>query len=42
MFGDKRTKKFGDEKRKKLEICENNILPYYIQQNRKKFEDWLD
>ena len=42
MFGDKSSKKYGDDKRKKLEKYEINKLPSYIQNNLNKYEDWID
>ena len=42
MFGDKTSKKYGDEKRKKLEIYDVNKLPNYIQSNLEKYKNWID
>ena len=42
MFGDKTSKKFGDDKRKKLEKYDLAKLPKYIIENNEKFKDWLD
>jgi beta-1,4-mannosyl-glycoprotein beta-1,4-N-acetylglucosaminyltransferase len=42
MFGDKNSKKYGDDKRKKLEKYEINKLPPYIQNNLNKYKDWID
>jgi len=42
MFGDKRSKKYGDKKRKKLEIYDLKKLPYFIQENKIKLKDWMD
>ena len=42
MYGDKSSKKFGDDKRKTLEKFEITKLPSYIQDNIKKFKDWID
>ena len=42
MFGDKSSKKFGDEKRKNLEKYEINCLPEYIKNNLNKYKDWID
>ena len=42
MFGDKSSKKFGDEKRKTLEKYDINKLPKYIKNNLKKYKDWID
>ena len=35
---DKTSKKFGDDKRKKLKIYEINFLPIYIQKNLEKYK----
>ena len=42
MFGDKTSKKYGDDKRKKLEKYDINKLPIYIQNNRHKLKEWID
>jgi beta-1,4-mannosyl-glycoprotein beta-1,4-N-acetylglucosaminyltransferase len=42
MFGDKSSKKFGDNKRKNLEKFDINELPSYIQNNIEKFKNWID
>ena len=42
MFGDKSSKKYGDDKRKNLEKYEINKLPMYIQNNLNKYKDWID
>ena len=42
MFGDKTSKKFSDEKRQKLEKCEINKLPDYIQLNKDQLKEWID
>ena len=42
MFGDKTSKKYGDEKRKKLEVYDVNKLPNYIQSNLEKYKNWID
>jgi beta-1,4-mannosyl-glycoprotein beta-1,4-N-acetylglucosaminyltransferase len=42
MFGDKSSKKFGDNKRKNLEKFDINELPSYIQNNIEKFKIWID
>ena len=42
MFGDKRSKKYGDEKRKKLEKYDLNKLPQFIQENQNKLKKWMD
>ena len=42
MFGDKTSKKYGDDKRRKLDIYEINKLPIYIQKNLEKYKNWID
>ena len=42
MFGDKRSKKYGDDKRKKLEKYDMNKLPKFIQENKQKLKEWMD
>ena len=42
MFGDKTSKKYGDDKRKKLEKYEFKNLPEYIQVNKKNLIEWFD
>ena len=42
MFGDKSSKKFGDDKRKNLEKFEIKKLPNYIQDNIEKYKNWID
>ena len=42
MFGDKSSKKYGDDKRKTLELFEINDLPTYIQNNLEKYKEWID
>ena len=42
MFGDKSSKKFGDEKRKTLEKYNINNLPNYIKNNLNRYKDWID
>ena len=42
MYGDKESKKYGDNSRKKLEKFEINKLPLYIQNNLEKFKEWID
>lgn len=42
MFGDKTSKKYGDEKRKKLEIYQFEKLPKFIQHNIEKYKNWID
>ena len=42
MFGDKKTKKYGDDKRRKLEKYDLKKLPEFIQYNINKFKEWID
>ena len=42
MYGDKGSKKYNDNYRKKLEKFEINKLPLYIQNNLEKFKEWID
>ena len=42
MFGDKTSKKYGNDKRKKLEKYEFNNLPEYIKLNKNKLKEWID
>ena len=42
MFGDKKSKKYGDEKRRKLEKYDLNKLPQFIQENQNKLKKWMD
>ena len=42
MYGDKGSKKYGNESRKNLEIFEISKLPLYIQANLEKFKSWID
>ena len=42
MFGDKTSKKYGDDKRKKLEKYEFNNLPEFIKQNKDRLKEWID
>jgi len=42
MYGDKTSKKYGEDKRKKLEKYDLNKLPIYIQDNKDKFKEWID
>ena len=42
MFGDKKSKKYGDEKRKILEKYDLNKLPQFIQENQNKLKKWMD
>ena len=42
MFVDKSSKKYGDDKRKKLEKYEFNNLPEFIKQNKDRLKEWID
>ena len=42
MYGDKGSKKYDDNSRKKLEKFELDKLPLYIQNNLEKFKEWID
>jgi beta-1,4-mannosyl-glycoprotein beta-1,4-N-acetylglucosaminyltransferase len=42
MFGDKTSKKYGDDKRKKLEKYNFEKLPEYIKKNKDKLTEWID
>ena len=42
MYGDKTSKKYGDDKRKKLEKYDFSKLPTYIQNNKDKLKEWID
>ena len=42
MFGDKKSKKYGDDKRKKLEKYELEKLPQFIQDNKNRLKEWID
>ena len=42
MFGDKTSKKYGDDKRKKLQIYETSKLPVFIKKNLEKYKKWID
>ena len=42
MFADKSSKKYGDNKRKKLEKYEFNCLPKFIKLNKDRFKEWID
>ena len=42
MFGDKSSKKFGDDKRKDLEKYDISRLPLYIQKNLTNLKNWID
>jgi beta-1,4-mannosyl-glycoprotein beta-1,4-N-acetylglucosaminyltransferase len=42
MFGDKTSKKYGDDKRKKLEKYEFSNLPEFIKLNKDKLKEWID
>ncbi len=42
MFADKKSNKFGDDKRKDLVKYEVSKLPSYIKNNLNKYKDWID
>ncbi len=42
MFADKSSKKYGDNKRKKLEKYEFNCLPEFIKLNKNRLKEWID
>ena len=42
MFADKKSKKFGDDKRKDLVKYEISKLPSHIRDNLNKYKDWID
>ena len=42
MFGDKKSKKYGDDKRKKLKKYDINKLPQFIQDNQNQLKKWMD
>ena len=42
MFGDKKSKKYGDDKRRKLEKYDLTKLPEFIQRNENKLKEWMD
>ena len=42
MFGDKTSKKYGDNKRLNLDKYEMNKLPNYIQLNKNQLKQWID
>jgi beta-1,4-mannosyl-glycoprotein beta-1,4-N-acetylglucosaminyltransferase len=42
MFGDKKAKKYGDDKRRTLEKYDLKKLPEFIQYNLNKFKEWID
>jgi len=42
MFGDKKVKKYGDDKRRSLEKYDLKKLPEFIQYNLNKFKEWID
>lgn len=42
MFGDKTSKKYGDDKRRKLDVYEIYKLPIFIQKNLEKYKNWID
>ena len=41
MFGDKKSKKYGDDKRKKLKKYDINKLPQFIQDNQNQLKEWI-
>ena len=42
MYGDKKSKKYRDDKRKKLEKYDIKKLPKFIQDNKDEFKEWID
>ena len=42
MFADKSSKKYGDNKRKKLEKYDFNCLPEFIKLNKDRLKEWID
>jgi len=42
MFGDKKSKKYSDGKRKKLERYDLKKLPQFIQNSKNKLNEWID
>jgi beta-1,4-mannosyl-glycoprotein beta-1,4-N-acetylglucosaminyltransferase len=42
MFGDKKSKKYGNDNRKKLEKYDLKKLPKFIQDNKSKLKEWMD
>ena len=42
LFGDKKSKKYSDEKRKKLSKYEVIKLPQFIQDNQNQLKKWMD
>ncbi len=42
MFGDKKSNKYSDDKRKKLKKYEINKLPQFIQDNQSQLKIWMD
>ena len=42
MFADKNSKKYGDDKRKKLEKYEFSSLPEFIKLNKDRLKEWID
>ena len=42
MFGDKKSKKYGNSTRKKLSKYDLKKLPQFIQDNRNKLNEWMD
>ena len=42
MFGDKKSKKYGDDTRRKLKKYDLKKLPQFIQDNKNKLNEWID
>ena len=42
MFGDKKSKKYGDDKRHKLQKYDIIKLPQFIQDNQNQLKTWID
>ena len=42
MFGDKKSKKYSNNTRRKLEKYDLKRLPQFIQNNKNKFNEWMD
>ena len=42
MFSDKKSKKYGDDKRHKLQKYDINKLPQFIQDNQNQLKTWID
>jgi beta-1,4-mannosyl-glycoprotein beta-1,4-N-acetylglucosaminyltransferase len=42
FFGDKKSKKYGDDTRRKLEKYDMKKLPQFIQGNKNKLNEWMD